>query len=133
MQKLLKTLILISTFTGLAGCYTNKDKMFPHDNQTMKDIFYGSGVLGSQQDLLDSRLLLRREIVTPHDQRDPYSRSAVNEIYSQFQRLPNPDLVMYVFPHLAGAEQAPIPGYSTLFPFYTKVQYAMPGERVEDY
>jgi len=26
-----------------------------------------------------------------------------------------------------------VPGYSTVFPLYQRVQYAMPGERVEDY
>src|SRR5690554_1751802 len=57
-----------------------------------------------------------------------YSRDASNEIYSQFRRLPNPDLVMYVFPHLAGSEQVPVPGYSTVFPLYQRTQYAMPGE-----
>ncbi len=30
-----------------------------------------------------------------------YTRTARNEVYRQFQRLPNPDLVMYVYPHLA--------------------------------
>ena len=44
-----------------------------------------------------------------------------------------PDLVMYVFPHLAGTDPVPVPGYSTVFPLYQRVQYAMPGERVEDY
>ena len=62
-----------------------------------------------------------------------YTRTAANEIYRQFHRLPNPDLVMYVFPHLAGSDPVPVPGYSTVFPLYQRVQYAMPGERVEDY
>jgi len=62
-----------------------------------------------------------------------YGKSARNEVYRQFQRLPNPDLVMYVYPHLAGTDPVPIPGYTTVFPLYQRVQYAMPGERVEDY
>jgi len=62
-----------------------------------------------------------------------YMRTASTEIYRQFRRLPNPDLVMYVFPHLAGTDPVPVPGYSTVFPLYQRVQYAMPGERVEDY
>ena len=62
-----------------------------------------------------------------------YTRTAANEIYRQFHRLPNPDLVMYVFPHLAGTDPVPVPGYTTVFPLYQRVQYAMPGERLEDY
>ncbi|EPQ5199430.1 TIGR03751 family conjugal transfer lipoprotein, partial [Pseudomonas aeruginosa] len=27
----------------------------------------------------------------------------------------------------------PVPGYTTVFPFYQRVQYAMPGERTEAY
>ncbi|MGV5391073.1 TIGR03751 family conjugal transfer lipoprotein, partial [Pseudomonas aeruginosa] len=27
----------------------------------------------------------------------------------------------------------PVPGYTTVFPFYQRVQYAMPGERTEVY
>jgi conjugative transfer region lipoprotein (TIGR03751 family) len=65
--------------------------------------------------------------------RRAYTRTAQNEIHRQFRRLPNPDLVMYVFPHLAGTDPVPVPGYSTVFPLYQRVQYAMPGERVEDY
>ena len=62
-----------------------------------------------------------------------YTRTAQTEIYRQFQRLPNPDLVMYVFPHLTGSEAVPVPGYSTVFPLYQRMHYALPGERVEDY
>ncbi|PIJ42758.1 TIGR03751 family conjugal transfer lipoprotein, partial [Serratia sp. OPWLW2] len=60
------------------------------------------------------------------------SRTQESEISQQFPRLPNPDLVMYVYPHLADGN-APVPGYSTVFPFYSQVQYAMPGERTEAY
>lgn len=46
-----------------------------------------------------------------------------------FTRLPNPDLILYVYPHLAGAEGVPVPGYATAFPLYERVEYALPGER----
>ena len=35
---------------------------------------------------------------------------------------------MYVFPHLAGSERVPVPGYATTFTLYERVEYAMPGE-----
>ena len=35
---------------------------------------------------------------------------------------------MYVFPHLAGETRAPVPGYTTAFPMYEQVEYALPGE-----
>ncbi|NEM65145.1 TIGR03751 family conjugal transfer lipoprotein, partial [Escherichia coli] len=88
--------------------------------------------------LLDARQSLRRPLTEADMKAAPvvnasYTRTAQNEIYRQFQRLPNPDLVMYVFPHLAGTDPVPVPGYTTVFPLYQRVQYAMPGERTENY
>ena len=127
----------------LGGCATSKDQLLPHGDSTMLDVWQqeagGSGV-GAQvaRQLLDARQSLRRPQTEADVQATPatnaaYTRTASTEIYRQFRRLPNPDLVMYVFPHLAGTDPVPVPGYSTVFPLYQRVQYAMPGERVEDY
>jgi len=124
-----------------SGCAVDKEKMLPHGDQTMIDVWNvgTTGSAGSSQgrQLVDARAELRRPVdmsqARPLADNAGYSRTAQNEIYSQFKRLPNPDLVMYVFPHLAGSDPAPIPGYTTVFPLYQRVQYAMPGERVENY
>ena len=125
----------------LTGCSTDKEQMLPHGQNTMMDVWNqgttGSAGSASSRQLLDARSELRRPIdvhaTQPLQDGAAYTRTAQNEIYSQFKRLPNPDLVMYVFPHLAGSDPAPVPGYTTVFPLYQRVQYAMPGERVEDY
>ena len=57
-----------------------------------------------------------------------FVREAANEIDAIFPRLPNPTMVMYIFPHLSGEERTPVPGYVTTFPLYEKVEYALPGE-----
>lgn len=118
----------------LAGCATDTQKLLPHGDATMLDIWNQQAAPSTRQ-LLDARQALRRPLQSPLPIVDqtPYTRTAQNEIYRQFQRLPNPDLVMYVFPHLAGSDPVPVPGYSTVFPLYQRVQYAMPGERVDDY
>ncbi|EPC00596.1 hypothetical protein L861_06560 [Litchfieldella anticariensis FP35 = DSM 16096] len=120
----------------LAGCATSQEELLPTGDATMMEIWQKNGGMGAagdrnrQRRLLDARSDLRRPLSYGAivDQRIRYTREAVNEIYQQFTRLPNPDLVMYVFPHLAGAEPVPVPGYSTVFPLYTRPQYAMPGE-----
>lgn len=128
---------------ALAGCSTSKEKLLPHDDQTMLDVWNaetgGSAGAGRQAGpLLDARQSLRRPLTEADVKAAPasqasYTRTARNEIDRQFHRLPNPDLAMYVFPHLAGTDPVPIPGYTTVFPLYQRVQYAMPGERTEDY
>lgn len=122
----------------LAGCATTKEKVLPHGDATMRDLWWQeTGDDTTVRQLLDARQVLRRPLSEADVQamlelNAAYTRTAQNEIYAQFKRLPNPDLVMYVFPHLAGSDPVPIPGYSTVFPLYQRVQYAMPGERVED-
>lgn len=122
----------------LCGCATNKEDLLTHRSSTMLDIWNqatGGRAGGSQsaRQLLDARQALRRPLTeVPPAENSAYTRTAQTEIERQFQRLPNPDLVMYVFPHLAGSDPAPVPGYSTVFPLYQRVQYAMPGERVAD-
>ncbi|MFL9883188.1 TIGR03751 family conjugal transfer lipoprotein [Paraburkholderia agricolaris] len=127
----------------LCGCATSKEKLLPHGDTGMLDVWNqqtGGSASGNQtsRQLLDARQSLRRPL-TRDDVTDApavsasYTRTAQNEIDRQFHRLPNPDLVMYVFPHLAGSDPAPVPGYTTVFPLYQRVQYAMPGERTEAY
>ena len=72
---------------------------------------------------------LRRPLTGSETQADAqadrsYSRTQESEITQQFPRLPNPDMVMYLYPHLADGN-TPVPGYSTVFPFYSQTQYAM--------
>lgn len=126
---------------ALTACSTTKEQLLPHDGRTMLDIWQvetgrGAGGQAARQ-LLDARQSLRRPLTDADVRAAPgeqtrYTRTAANEIYRQFRRLPNPDLVMYVFPHLAGTDPVPVPGYSTMFPLYQRVQYALPGERTED-
>ena len=54
------------------------------------------------------------------------SHQALRDLQRDFQRVPNPDILGYVYPHLNG--EMPIPGYFTAFPLYERGHYAEPGE-----
>ena len=116
----------------LAGCSTSKEQLLPPGDSTMLDLWQQKS--GSPQMTAEARAVLRRDLNDVERNAQPavaesYSRDANSEIQQQFPRLPNPDLVMYVFPHMT-VGNVPGPGYSTVFPFYSQVQYALPGERV---
>ncbi|WP_338523992.1 TIGR03751 family conjugal transfer lipoprotein [Pseudomonas batumici] len=132
---------ILSALLLVGGCATDPEKLLPHGDSTMLDVWNQQAV-GHGDDgplirrLLDARQTLRRPLESVDQLRvnqTIYTRTAQTEIYRQFHRLPNPDLVMYVFPHLAGSDPVPVPGYSTVFPLYQRVQYALPGERIEDH
>ncbi|MEL4013984.1 TIGR03751 family conjugal transfer lipoprotein [Dryocola clanedunensis] len=110
----------------LAGCSTSQEELMPvAPDTTMQNLWQQQS--GGNASLLDARAQLRRPPdVSPAQA--AYTRDARSEIRQQFPRLPNPDMVLYVFPHLNG--NTPVPGYSTVFPFYTRPQYALPGERL---
>ncbi|RAT17389.1 conjugal transfer protein [Lonsdalea populi] len=121
----------------LSGCSTSKEEMLPAGDSTMLELWQGEDGGGSTRHAVAARDSLRRPLTENEQQATladdrSYSRTQESEISQQFPRLPNPDLVMYVFPHLADGN-TPVPGYSTVFPFYSQVQYAMPGERTEAY
>lgn len=73
-------------------------------------------------------LVAKRPLASGEADLAGFSRSAFTELETVFPRLPNPTLVLYVFPHLAGSEGLPVPGYATTFTLYERVHYALPGE-----
>ena len=134
----LSTLFYLATTFVLVGCSTSQEELLPTGDGTMMDIWRNGGG-SAQSGVQEARNAL--QFVRPIDsttankgQLDNYTRTTANEAKNLFPRLPNPDLVMFIFPHLSPtAEPVPIPGYTTVFPFYGRVQYAQPGERTSKY
>ncbi|CAM8846096.1 Putative signal recognition particle GTPase [Burkholderia pseudomallei] len=142
MHRISTSALIAACLVLLAGCATTKDKVLPHGDATMLDVWNqqtgGANAAQATRQVMDAREALRRPLTSADQATAPgdnagYTRTAENEIQSLFHRLPNPDMVMYVFPHLAGTHPTPVPGYSTVFPLYERVHYAMPGERTESY
>ena len=124
---LISTISLISLV--LAGCASTKDNVLPQDGPSMKAIYDGHmQAMNARNPQAIRRELGNRRLATGEAALQGYARDAFNEIDVLFPRLPNPTLVMYVFPHLAGQMKAPVPGYATAFPMYEQVEYALPGE-----
>ncbi len=73
---------------------------------------------------------LKSELLEPV-RYENYTREAGNEIDQLFHRLPNPRILVYVYPHLATDDNAPIPGYTTAINLYAKDEYALPHEVVQ--
>lgn len=149
------------TLTGLTlvGC-ASQDTILPSSPRNMVDIYRealnetsGKGIIGNSEAIC-SELDLEEPVGTCEgklqahtkarysviDSRSapqaldyiPYTREQKTEIENLFPRLENPDLVIYVYPHLATRTRAPIPGYSTVIPLYDRVEYRLPGEGLAD-
>ena len=142
---------------ALTGGCASQDSILPASEKTMADIYRSAlnTVQAGDVDTLDpaavcARLVLNEGVaaceakVRAHAEQVyraldtqplpepldylPYTRTVDNELEALFPRLANPDLVIYVYPHLATRTRAPIPGYSTVIPLYERVEYRLPGE-----
>ena len=102
------------------GCATGS---LPESQLNMADIYDGSGTVQTAQSDASNRI-----VRDGGDSLGLYTREAATEIATRFPRVPNPTLVMYVFPHLA--RDMPVPGYVTTFPSWESAPYALPGETV---
>lgn len=114
----------------MTGCASTKESVLPQDGPTMKELYEGH-MADLHVTLHATKAGAGRGQPLPRQGFDHYVgfvREAANEIDTVFPRLPNPTLVMYIFPHLSGDERTPVPGYVTTFTFYERAEYALPGE-----
>lgn len=113
----------------LSGCATtSKEEILPQDGLTMQETYEEHFKQLNQDSLESMRNNNGRGISSADEDLHGYTRDAGHEIDNLFPRLPNPTLVMFIYPHLAGTSGNPVPGYATAFPMYEGVEYALPGE-----
>ena len=128
MATWIKPLFVIAVALSLTACATSKEDVIPQDGPDMATLYdTHQRAAGAQRNLALQRAGLGRPIARGTGDLHAYTQQAANEIDPIFPLLPNPQMVMFVFPHLS-AEGAPVPGYSTTFPMYAIDQHAMPGE-----
>lgn len=113
---------------SLSGCSVmgDKESILPQEGASMKEVYDAHFKHSS----LKKAGATRAEFAStgPGDsQLAGFTREADTEIQALFPKLPNPSLVLYVFPHLTASGQ-PVPGYATSFTLYEKTEYALPGE-----
>ena len=134
MQQRRKQTIALASISGvlaltLTGCASTKEAVLPQDGPSMKAIYDNHlQALGARDPQAFRGGFDGRPLASGTPSLEGYTREAYNELETMFPHLPNPALVMYVFPHLASDERVPVPGYVTSFPMYERVEYALPGE-----
>ena len=126
---------------ALAACSVTGNRESPvnevtQGSPTVLQIYRGQAMSDAQGDSDTAQQRLRRDSqarpVAAGDEDTVRYWSALEPLRQRFSRVPNPDLVMVVFPHLAKGKY-PVPGYVTVFPMYEQANlYALPGEVPED-
>jgi conjugative transfer region lipoprotein (TIGR03751 family) len=105
------------------GCASNKDLLVKEDTPTIKEIYgskFGINKEGSTHINFQNRPVSSEGNGVLVD-------SKLADLKTEFQFLPNPTLVMYIYSHLTDAGR-PVPGYATFFTFYEKAHFALSSE-----
>ncbi|AUI88931.1 hypothetical protein BS333_21360 (plasmid) [Vibrio azureus] len=110
----------------LNGCATNQQDTLPQPATDTQRVWQTQMGQGNASLAPQSGAVHRLSPAALASAQSDYARDSWRETTNVFPRLPNPDIVMYVLPHRAGA--LPVPGYSTVFPLYERVHYATPME-----
>lgn len=118
-KTVLVMLVMISVV--VAGCSTR----LPEPQTNMQDLLLAH--TGHQQVLPQPSRPIGYNDSEPHNLSD-YTRSVRTETENLFTRLPNPDLFLYIPPHVVSREGIPVPGYSITFKLYARDHLALPGE-----
>jgi len=138
--------IVVALLGGLllTGCSVSGKRESPinevtRGSPTVLDIYRGrtgaQGEPGEAESAESAQSRLRRDSqarpIAAGDEDTRRYWSALEPLRQRFARVPNPDLVMVVYPHLARGKY-PVPGYVTVFPMYEQTLYALPGEVQQD-
>jgi len=127
MKRLISAVFLL---TSLLGC-THPGSILRNDGLTMSDLIVDGRRIDSRGSQSRGAKALLRESRAPRSTQS-YTRDSLNEIDQLFPTLPNPEIAIYIFPHLATKDRVPVPGYTTSISLYSNDEYALPGEPVAE-
>jgi conjugative transfer region lipoprotein (TIGR03751 family) len=124
------TLFSLFVLMNLSACSSVLSSKMPPGSVSMAKS-YQEAIDGSDHDVDEGSSL-----TTLRTQVKPLNYAVINqvdngdnieELNTEFPRLPNPEIVLYVYPHFVGndTEQIPVPGYATVFNLYPQDHYQL--------
>ncbi len=146
-MRILLILTFLTASINLVGCSSMRGNVVPQTGPTMEQVYDSMGVAQPKANtpltatstaVIDSSNSSGEDALpdirsTAKAQTRPSTRKTKTQVSDNiFQKLPNPELKMYVYPHLAGESEIPIPGYSTVFNAYPRDHYALPQETARE-
>lgn len=109
-------LILAMSLISLSACSSLSGNVVPAKGPTMEQVYDSMEATDDTTEKIKSH------------QTNVQTALPLNVTNVPFHKVPNPELKMYVYPHLAGKDELPVPGYYTAFNAYTQDHYVLPNE-----
>ncbi len=120
---------------SLSACGTSPKQIDRLSGPKVVDVLTGNGPNASRNivnNVVNRERLIKRNQGSSSTGHEAYTRTSVNEIRQLFPTLPNPTIPLFIHAHPVVEESTgeilPVPGYTTAFPLYHRVEYALPSE-----
>jgi conjugative transfer region lipoprotein (TIGR03751 family) len=127
-KKILLMLIISISSVFLGACSHVAGNVVPDNGPTMENIYddLGDHPASAKPDAMGFMYDQNSSMNAAKVALSSGSCLSVSVESPAFSLLDNPPLKVYVFPHFAGSEMLPIPGYWTVFSAYSRSYYALP-------
>jgi conjugative transfer region lipoprotein (TIGR03751 family) len=127
-KKMLLTLIISISPVFLGACSHVAGNVVPDNGPTMESIYddLGDPPASAKPDAMGFMYDQNSSMNAAKVALSSGSCLSASVESPAFSLLDNPQLKVYVFPHLAGSEMLPVPGYWTAFSAYSRSYYALP-------
>ena len=124
--------VLLAVLLTACASKPGKDALLPDEGPTTKEV-YDNHVMGggvSKNDTTTTTALeqpwnstIGRRVLPAQSEPSSLAERELDALKRDFRQVPNPEVLGYVYPHMAGS--APIPGYFTMFKLYSSDHYAV--------
>lgn len=121
MNTMIKSIILVISINVLVGCSSVVGNVVPQQGKTMEQVYDGM----SSETLAKPNVFNKQKIkrVSFNTGLKNHTVTAENEFDHEFKKAINPDLKVYIYPHFAGNDNVPVPGYYTVLSAYEHDHY----------
>ena len=96
--------------------------------KTSKSVTTSDSSLSTEENNDDADVSSLRKQVQPVALRSTALKQSVptSNMWNSFHKVSNPTLTLFIYPHLSGNDELPVPGYTTAFNAYDHDHFALP-------
>jgi conjugative transfer region lipoprotein (TIGR03751 family) len=120
MQIILKLITITILTNAITGCSSMVGNVVPQQGKTMEQVYDG---MKPTPTVNDNKPMAQGFKDVSFTKTSLASEIPSNELDKEFKKIMNPELKMYVYPHVSGNDEVPIPGYYTAFNGYSHDHY----------
>lgn len=119
--------IVLSSVLSACSSAPKEKQLLPDSGETTAEIMQGRDSMQSYYGNGQQSPYYGEALMPNYSAPSQYTDEHVKELQRDFKRVPNPEIIGYVYPHINNNEM-PVPGYFTTFLLYDRSHFALQDE-----